>query len=85
MIQNTAQSAEVGTFCRCWACVERIGSGVTERKKMETVRFDELDLYPQVLRAIADMGFEGNADSEPGDSGCDVGRGCDRTGTDRYR
>ena len=25
---------------------------------METVRFDELDLYPQVLRAIADMGFE---------------------------
>ena len=37
---------------------QRIGSGVTERKKMETVRFDELDLYPQVLRAIADMGFE---------------------------
>ena len=25
---------------------------------METVRFDELDLYPQVLRAIAEMGFE---------------------------
>ena len=25
---------------------------------METVRFDELDLYPQVLRAIKEMGFE---------------------------
>lgn len=25
---------------------------------METVRFDQLDLYPQVLRAIAEMGFE---------------------------
>lgn len=25
---------------------------------METVRFEELDLYPQVLRAIAEMGFE---------------------------
>ena len=25
---------------------------------METVRFDELNLYPQVLRAIAEMGFE---------------------------
>lgn len=53
---------------------------------METVRFDELDLYPQVLRAIADMGFEeATPIQEPGDSGCDVGRGCDRTGTDRYR
>ena len=29
-----------------------------ERKYMETVRFDQLDLYPQVLRAIAEMGFE---------------------------
>lgn len=25
---------------------------------METVRFDELNLYPQILRAIAEMGFE---------------------------
>lgn len=25
---------------------------------METIKFDELDLYPQVLRAIAEMGFE---------------------------
>ena len=25
---------------------------------METVRFDELNLYPQVLRAIKEMGFE---------------------------
>ena len=25
---------------------------------METVRFDELDLYPQILRAIREMGFE---------------------------
>ncbi len=25
---------------------------------METVRFDELDLYPQILRAVEEMGFE---------------------------
>jgi ATP-dependent RNA helicase DeaD len=30
----------------------------SERKYMETVRFDELDLYPQILRAIREMGFE---------------------------
>lgn len=30
----------------------------TKGKYMETVRFDELDLYPQVLRAIKEMGFE---------------------------
>jgi len=47
-----------GHFLPVLGMRQRIGSGVTERKKMETVRFDELDLYPQVLRAIADMGFE---------------------------
>ena len=25
---------------------------------MEALRFDELDLYPQILRAIQEMGFE---------------------------
>ena len=25
---------------------------------METVRFDELDLYPQILKGIQEMGFE---------------------------
>ena len=29
-----------------------------ERKQMETVRFDELELNPQILRGIKDMGFE---------------------------
>lgn len=29
-----------------------------ERKYMETVRFDELDLSPQILRGIQEMGFE---------------------------
>ena len=29
-----------------------------ERNYMETVRFDELNLYPQILRAIQEMGFE---------------------------
>ena len=47
-----------GHFLPVLGMRQRIGSGVTERKKMETVRFDELDLDPQVLRAIADMGFE---------------------------
>ena len=26
--------------------------------KMETVKFEELGLYPQLLRAIKEMGFE---------------------------
>ena len=30
----------------------------TGRKRMNTIRFDELDLNPQILRGIADMGFE---------------------------
>lgn len=30
----------------------------SERKYMETVRFDDLNLYPQILRAIREMGFE---------------------------
>ena len=29
-----------------------------ERNYMETVRFDELNLYPQILRGIQEMGFE---------------------------
>ena len=51
---------------------------------METVRFDELDLYPQVLRAIKEMGFE---EATPIQSQAIpvVMSGCDRTGTDRNR
>ena len=29
-----------------------------EKDKMETVKFEELGLYPQLLRAIKEMGFE---------------------------
>lgn len=50
---------------------------------METVRFDELELYPQILRAVEEMGFEeATPIQSPGDSHCDVGCGRDRTGTD---
>lgn len=34
------------------------GSKCQERNDMETVRFDELNLYPQILRGIQEMGFE---------------------------
>ena len=36
---------------------DRLKTG-RERNKMETVRFDELDLNPKILRAIREMGFE---------------------------
>ena len=29
-----------------------------EKDEMETVKFEELGLYPQLLRAIKEMGFE---------------------------
>ncbi len=39
---------------------------------METVRFDELELQPQILRGIKAMGFEeATPDPESGNSGCD--------------
>lgn len=54
---------------------------------METVRFDELDLYPQVLRAIKEMGFEEATPIQSQAipvvmSGVDV---IGQTGTDRNR
>ena len=55
---------------------------------METVRFDELDLYPQVLRAIKEMGFEEATPIQSQAipvvmSGVDViGRGTDRNRKD---
>ena len=33
-------------------------SEVLERNRMETIRFDELELNPKILRGIKDMGFE---------------------------
>ena len=51
---------------------------------METVKFEELGLYPQLLRAIKEMGFEeSNTYPVTGDSGCDEWGRCDWSGTDR--
>ena len=38
---------------------------------METVRFDELELQPQILRGIKAMGFEEATPIQSGNSGCD--------------
>ena len=51
---NNRRTMCVGRIRKCALSV----CFVIERESMETVRFDELDLYPQVLRAIAEMGFE---------------------------
>ena len=50
---------------------------------METVKFEELGLYPQLLRAIKEMGFE---EATPIQSQAipEWGR-CDWSGTDRNR
>lgn len=53
---------------------------------METVKFEELGLYPQLLRAIKEMGFEeATPIQSQGDSGCDEWGRCDWSGTDRNR
>ena len=49
----------------------------TGRKRMNTIRFDELDLNPQILR--------GNTDSESGNPGGFIRCGRYRTGSDRNR
>ena len=46
---------------------------------METIRFDELELNPKILRGIKDMGFE---EATPIQA---FGQGCNRTGADRNR
>ena len=47
-----------GHFLPVLGMRQRIGSGVTERKKMETVRFEEMGLSEEIQKAVRYMGFE---------------------------
>ena len=52
---------------------------------METVKFEELGLYPQLLRAIKEMGFEEATPIQSQAIPVVMSGRCDRSGTDRNR
>ena len=52
---------------------------------METVKFEELGLYPQLLRAIKEMGFEEATPIQSQAIPVVMSGRCDWSGTDRDR
>ena len=51
---------------------------------METVRFEDLGLRPQILRAVMEMGFEAATPIQARAMPI-IMKGCNRTGADRNR
>ena len=44
--------------CACYKNMHTLFLKVNLKEYMETIRFDELELNPKILRGIKDMGFE---------------------------
>ncbi len=53
---------------------------------MEELKFEELELCPEILKAVKYMGFEEASPIQSKSDSCDHERKrCDRSGADRYR